>query len=144
MEGLPAAGKHGAGGHEHYNAYILELPAGNGTPYRFVELDWNPNGHGGPYTAPHFDFHFYRVIPGRARRDRSRGARLRGPGRQAPGEPAEMPAGYVSSHLLMNLPPEKAAVPKMGLHWLDMARPSCRRRTSRSPRRSSSAPGTGR
>jgi hypothetical protein len=32
-------------------SYILELPVDHGTPYRFVELDWNPKGHGGPYTA---------------------------------------------------------------------------------------------
>ncbi len=62
LEGLPSAGDQSPGGaHEHYNSYILQLPAENGTPYQFVELDWNPKGHGGPYTAPHFDFHFYRV-----------------------------------------------------------------------------------
>jgi hypothetical protein len=52
---------HGPGTHGPYSEYLLELPAGNPTPYRFVEVDWNPHGHGGPYTAPHFDFHFYRV-----------------------------------------------------------------------------------
>ena len=61
LQGLPEAGQHGGNGHEHYAAYILELPANHGTPYRFVELDWNPKGHGGPYTAQHFDFHFYAV-----------------------------------------------------------------------------------
>src|SRR5687768_18584018 len=61
LEGLPTTGDHGGNGHEHYNSYILGLPAGHGTPYRFVELNWNPNGHGGPYTAQHFDFHFYRI-----------------------------------------------------------------------------------
>jgi len=46
---------------------------------------------------------------------------LEGLAQQASAFPAaaELPAGYVSSHLLMNLPPEKAAVPRMGLHWLD-------------------------
>jgi uncharacterized protein len=61
LQGLPATGNLGGGGHEHYNSYVLSLPAGNTTPYQFVELDWNPKGHGGPYTAPHFDFHFYRI-----------------------------------------------------------------------------------
>jgi Hypothetical protein TTHB210 len=61
LQGLPEAGHHGGNGHEHYSSYILELPDDHGTPYRFVELDWNPRGHGGPYTARHFDFHFYRV-----------------------------------------------------------------------------------
>lgn len=62
LEGLPAhSPDHGLGTHGPYSEYLLELPADNPTPYRFVEVDWNPHGHGGPYTAPHFDFHFYRV-----------------------------------------------------------------------------------
>ena len=31
----------------------------------------------------------------------------------------ELPTGYVHSHLLMNLSSAQAAVPKMGLHWVD-------------------------
>jgi hypothetical protein len=122
LEGLPATGDQGGGGHEHYNSHILGLPAENGTPYRFVELDWNPKGHGGPYTAPHFDFHFYRVplaernaIDPTAPEYVSRAANL----------PAveQIPPGYVSSHVLMNLTPAEATVPKMGLHWLDASSP---------------------
>ena len=59
--GSAGGGQHGGNGHDHYNAYILEMPSNHGTPYQFVELDWNPKGHGGPYVAPHFDFHFYRT-----------------------------------------------------------------------------------
>ena len=122
LQGLPADGDQGGGMHERHSAYILSLPAGNRTPYRFVELDWNPKGHGGPYTAPHFDFHFYRVplaerdaIDAAAPEYAARAARL----------PAaeELPAGYVSSHVLMKLTPAQAAVPKMGLHWIDTASP---------------------
>jgi hypothetical protein len=122
LAGLPQAGTHGGSGvhHDHYNAHILPMPAKHGTPYQFVELDWNPQGHGGPYVAPHFDFHFYRTSL--AERDAidpadpayaERAARL----------PAadELPAGYASSHVLMKLSPAEAAVPKMGLHWLDLA-----------------------
>jgi Domain of unknown function (DUF5602) len=122
LQGLPEAGRHGGNGHEHYSSYILELPGDHGTPYRFVELDWNPKGHGGPYTAQHFDFHFYRVPleehdaidPARADYAERAGA-----------FPAagELPTGYVSSHLLMNLSPAQAAVPKMGLHWVDTNSP---------------------
>src|SRR6476660_3240251 len=62
LDGLPKhSPDHGPGTHGPHSEYLLELPADNPTPYRFVELDWNPQGHGGPYTAPHFDFHFYRV-----------------------------------------------------------------------------------
>ena len=122
LEGLPETGAHGGNGHEHYASYILELPAEHATPYRFVELDWNPKGHGGPYTAQHFDFHFYRVSL--AEHDAIDPARADYAERAA-GFPAaeELPAGYVSSHLLMGMPPAQAAVPKMGLHWLDTSSP---------------------
>jgi hypothetical protein len=119
LEGLPATGDHGGNGHEHYSSFLLDLPAENGTPYRFVELNWNPNGHGGPYTAPHFDFHFYRVSV--AERDAIDPAAADYAARAAKLPAAEeMPAGYVSSHQLLNLTPAQAAVPKMGLHWLDL------------------------
>jgi Domain of unknown function (DUF5602) len=122
LEGLPATGNLGGGGHEHYNSYLLGLPAQNGTPYQFVELNWNPKGHGGPYTAPHFDFHFYRIsraereaidpaIPGYA----ARAANLP--------EPDQIPAGYMAHHQLLSITPEQAAVPKMGLHWIDVSSP---------------------
>jgi hypothetical protein len=122
LQGLPDAGPHGGNGHEHYASYILELPANHGTPYRFVELDWNPKGHGGPYTAQHFDVHFYRVSLGEHDAiDPSRADYAE----RAAAFPAaeELPTGYVSSHLLMQLPPAQAAVPKMGLHWIDTNSP---------------------
>ena len=122
LQGLPEAGQHGGNGHEHYASYILELPADHGTPYRFVELDWNPKGHGGPYTAQHFDFHFYRVPL--EEHDAIDPARADYAERAAAFPAAEeLPTGYVSSHLLMNLPPAQAAVPKMGLHWVDTNSP---------------------
>jgi hypothetical protein len=113
---------HGPGHHGPHNEYLLELPADNGTPYRFVELDWNPTGHGGPYTAPHFDFHFYRV-PLATRNEidladpdfAAKAARL-------PAE-AEMPAGYASTHVLLKTTPAGMTVPRMGLHWVDLASP---------------------
>jgi Domain of unknown function (DUF5602) len=122
LEGLPATGSVAVSGHEHHDSYILSLPAGSGMPYRFVELNWNPNGHGGPYTAPHFDFHFYRVP--QAERDAIDPA-VAGYAERAANfpRPEQFPAGYVSSHTLMNLSPAQAAVPKMGLHWLDLASP---------------------
>jgi hypothetical protein len=122
MEGLPEMGNMGGGGHEHYNSYILELPAGHRTPYQFVELDWNPRGHGGPYTAAHFDFHFYRVSL--AERDAIDPART-DYAEQAAALPSaeELPAGYAAHHALMNISPAEAAVPRMGLHWIDTSSP---------------------
>jgi hypothetical protein len=122
LQGLPETGHHGGNGHEHYASHILELPADHGTPYRFVELDWNPKGHGGPYTAQHFDFHFYRVPL--EEHDAIDPARADYAERAAAFPAAEeLPTGYVSSHKLMNLPPAQAAVPKMGLHWVDTNSP---------------------
>jgi Domain of unknown function (DUF5602) len=122
LQGLPVGGPHGGNGHEHYASYIMELPANHGAPYQFVELDWNPKGHGGPYTAPHFDFHFYRTSL--AEHDAIDPARA-DYAQQAAAFPAadELPEGYVSSHLLMKLDPAQAAVPKMGLHWVDTNSP---------------------
>lgn len=123
LEKLPEhSPDHGPGTHGPYSEYLLDLPAGHQTPYRFVEVDWNPQGHGGPYTAPHFDFHFYRV-PLETRNEitldapefEARAARL----------PAadEIPAGYASTHVLLNTTPAGMTVPRMGLHWVDTASP---------------------
>lgn len=41
---------------------ILQFPnEAAGTPFLYLALDWNPQGHepAGVYTKPHFDFHFY-------------------------------------------------------------------------------------
>jgi Domain of unknown function (DUF5602) len=122
LEGLSATGSLGGGGHEHHDSYVLSLPVLNSTPYRFVELNWNPKGHGGPYTAPHFDFHFYRIPL--AERDAIDPATSDYATRAANLPTAEqLPAGYVSSHLLMKLTPAQASVPKMGLHWIDTGAP---------------------
>ncbi|HEX3275402.1 MAG TPA: DUF5602 domain-containing protein [Gemmatimonadales bacterium] len=123
LDSLPRLSpEHAPGTHGPSREYLLELPAGNPTPYRFVEVDWNPLGHGGPYTAPHFDFHFYRV-PLAVRNEivledpafAEKAARL----------PAadEMPAGYVSTHVLLKTTPAGMTVPRMGLHWLDVKSP---------------------
>lgn len=123
MEGLPTQSPHrGAGHHGAYSEYLLELPADNPTPYRFVEVDWNPDGHGGPYVAPHFDFHFYRV-PLATRNEidlaapdfAERASRLPAP--------EEIPAGYASTHVLLNTTPAGMTVPRMGLHWVDTNSP---------------------
>jgi hypothetical protein len=123
LDGLPAhSPDHGPGTHGPYSEYLLELPGTNLTPYRFVEVDWNPQGHGGPYVAPHFDFHFYRV-PLETRNEidlghpefETRAARL----------PAadEIPAGYASTHVLLGTSPAGMTVPRMGLHWVDTKSP---------------------
>ncbi|HEY8258258.1 MAG TPA: DUF5602 domain-containing protein [Gemmatimonadales bacterium] len=110
------------GAHGPFSEYLLELPADNPTPYRFVEVDWNPHGHGGPYTSPHFDFHFYRVpLATRNEIDPTDTAFATKAARLPAAE--EMRAGYASSHFLLKTTPAGMTVPRMGLHWLDLKSP---------------------
>jgi hypothetical protein len=103
--------------HASMVAYLLDLPAQAArTPFRFVELDWNPGGHEPPgiYDQPHFDFHFYTT--GKEVREAIDPA---DPLFQKKTEnvpaPGFMAAGYVAPMLV--------AVPKMGLHWIDPTSP---------------------
>jgi hypothetical protein len=103
--------------HADMVAYSLELPGEAArTPYRFVELDWNPGGHEPPgiYDLPHFDFHFYTITP--AERDAI-----------DPADPLfqkkteNVPAaGFMAGNYVA---PMMTAVPRMGLHWIDPASP---------------------
>jgi hypothetical protein len=123
MNGLPAPmPMPPGGGHEHYDQYVLQLPVRHGTPYQFVELDWNPSGHGYPYEEAHFDFHFYRVSL--AERNAIDPTDPSWMAKAASFPAAEyIPAGYLSSHLLAGKAPGEVSVPRMGLHWLDVASP---------------------
>jgi hypothetical protein len=93
--------------------HVLQLPAGNPTPFRHVVLNWNPGGHEPPgiYDVPHFDFHFYTID------DAERRAIVPGPDfdAKAARHPSadELPAGYVAA----------VPVPMMGMHWLDPKTP---------------------
>jgi hypothetical protein len=119
LENLPIGG-HGA--HGPMTEYLLQLPAQDRSPFRFVELDWNPMGHGLPYEAPHFDFHFYTIpVEERNSIDPSDPAFAT----KAANLPAAdlIPAGYLSSHQLVGKTPAEVSVPRMGLHWLDLASP---------------------
>lgn len=116
--GLPA--DHAPGGiampdGHHTYPVDLPMPAGYGTPFRFVGMDWHPAGHEPPgiYDRPHFDFHFYTISP--AERDAivPSDAQFEAKGSRYPA--AEFrPAGYT---------PLPGAVPLMGAHWVDPASP---------------------
>jgi hypothetical protein len=130
MEGLPAPMQMSAeemkkGGHTGMNVYLLDLPAQNPTPYKFVQFDWNPAGHEpeGVYTFPHFDFHFY-TVPVEVRNS------------IVPSDPqyvqkaASLPAQnqwypfYLDAGALAGGAPQYlVTVPQMGLHWLDVRSP---------------------
>jgi hypothetical protein len=121
-EGLPAA--MGMAGHESMVVNLLPLPTLNPTPYRFVELDWNPAGHepAAIYGVPHFDFHFYTV----SRETRSS---------IVPTDPryaeaaASLPAAefrppfYLDAATAAGAPAWAVTVPQMGLHWFDLRAP---------------------
>ena len=124
MEGLrapdPSHGEHG-----DHDMHLLPLPARNGTAFQLVELDWNPQGHGQPYTAPHFDFHFYTI--GRAERDAILPSDPAWAAKAAH-EPAaaDVPPFYVNPANVLGVPPAQMAVPRMGMHWVDSRAPELR------------------
>lgn len=94
------------------------------TGFDHVMLDWNPQGHEPDhvYTLPHFDFHFYQV-------DEATVMSIMPTDPQYAAKAAALPAaafvpnGYVAASTLANITPGAAAVPMMGLHWLDVASP---------------------
>jgi hypothetical protein len=124
LEGLrapmpPMEGDPSGDGHAHLDSdmHVLSMPAQNPTPYRFIELDWNPAGHepAGIYTVPHFDFHFYKIEVAQ------RNAIL-------PSDPAfltksaNVPADDFMPPFAFS-PPPRVAVPQMGVHWIDIRSP---------------------
>jgi hypothetical protein len=132
LEGLPAGTP--MAGHGHHtmgNVLLLDLPAQNPTPYKFVQFDWNPNGHepDSVYTVPHFDFHFY-TVPVEVRNS------------IVPSDPryAEKAANYPAAQYRYpfyldaatasgGAPPAAVTVPQMGLHWLDVRSPELQKLT---------------
>ena len=126
LEGLPAPMNMPTGGadeHEHADSheYILPLPQRNPTPFKLVELNWNPQGHEIPgiYTIPHFDFHFYTIS--KVERDQI------GPTDAQYQQKADNlpPAALVPQFYSTLTPPGAStpSVPKMGVHWIDVRSP---------------------
>lgn len=101
----------------------LALPPRAPEPYEFVMVDWNPQGHepASVYTLPHFDFHFYTVA-----HEELAGIVPENPAYAR--EADNLPTGsFVPEHYVALAPPGEApsaaAVPKMGVHWLDVRSP---------------------
>ena len=120
LEGLPAHG-HGEGAHGNMLEYLLEMPAQNPTPFRFVELDWNPAGHEPEdvYGTPHFDFHFYTIS--RAQRDAIDPADPQYQQRADHHPAADLRPGVYAIPVPPGTP--TPAIPRMGVHWVDMRSP---------------------
>jgi len=110
--GSGSAGGHNAHGpaHEYWVAKFNPI-AGAIIPFKFVLLNWNPNGHPPEqiYDKPHFDFHFYS---------------------QTPEEVMAIGPYEVDSLKFNNVPgadyfPAKYvntghSIPQMGSHWVDV------------------------
>jgi hypothetical protein len=103
---------------------LLELPAENATPYKFVQFNWNPGGHEPPgvYDRPHFDFHFW-TVPVEVRNGivptdpqyGEKAARYPAPEFRAP--------FYIDLATAAKAPAAAVSVPQMGMHWLDVRSP---------------------
>jgi hypothetical protein len=124
LDGLPAPGTGHMGAHGEMHEFVLPLPQAHGTPFTFVELDWNPGGHEPPgvYDTPHFDFHFYTID--RAARDAIDPAS----NPRYADEANRLPAPELTpKHYALPLPPGaqpvSQAVPRMGVHLVDMRSP---------------------
>ena len=128
LDGLPAAGTGHHGADAMVHSLVLALPNGNETPFKFLELNWNPAGHepeGVYQDVPHFDFHFYTIS--QAERDEivptSAGFETKA---------NNLPTGdYVPAFNVPLAPPgtspAQVAVPMMGVHWLDVRSPELQR-----------------
>ena len=102
--------------HEDFDAYTIPMPAQNPTPYKFIELDWNPAGHPpeGVYNLAHFDFHFYKISVEQRDAIGPSDPLFQVKSENAP-QPAFIPPFYIA--------PAMVAIPRMGVHWLDVRSP---------------------
>lgn len=117
MQGLPAASSDHPEGHHDMHEFVLDMPAGNRTPFQHIGFNWNPGGHEPPgiYDLPHFDFHFYTIpVADRLAMVPTDTADYNAKARNYP-SPAFIPAGYVA--------PAPVGIPQMGVHWIDPRSP---------------------
>ncbi len=126
LEGLPAPMNMPPGsdsGHAHVDSheYLLPMPSQNNTPYKLMELNWNPQGHEIPgiYTVPHFDFHFYTIS--KVERDQivPTDAQYQQKADNLP-EMTKVPQFYST---LAPAGTPTPSVPRMGVHWIDVRSP---------------------
>lgn len=85
------------------------------TPFTHFAINWNPHGHipAGIYDVPHFDFHFYTLMPDEREMITATGDNL-ALVRKAP--PADyVPSGYIAA--------PGGEQPNMGAHWANPASP---------------------
>ena len=123
LDDLPAPGTGHHGPHGEMHEYIVPLPDGHGTPFKFVELDWNPGGHEPPgvYDTPHFDFHFYTIT--KAERDAIDPADPRYAEKANRMPAADLVPQFNDVPRPPGTPLSATAVPRMGVHMVDVRTP---------------------
>ncbi|MFC3416214.1 DUF5602 domain-containing protein [Algoriphagus hitonicola] len=114
LENLPSenGGSHHREGHPPSFETVLQFPKqAEITPYKFMTIDWAPEGHEpeGIYDLPHFDFHFYMI----SNEERLAITPLEGMDPEIP-QAKYIPTPYIQ------LP---GRVPNMGVHWTDPTSP---------------------
>ena len=121
LRGLPAGDDHVDHGH-HYE-FVLSMHPQNPTPYQFVELNWNPQGHEPPgiYDLSHFDFHFYNISVAERNAIDPSDPQWVEKANNVPG-PEYIPENYAPAGP-PGATPAQIAVPRMGVHWFDMTSP---------------------
>ncbi|WP_254523418.1 twin-arginine translocation signal domain-containing protein [Natrinema caseinilyticum] len=126
LEGLPTAAdleaasgsrysdKYGPDGlalpihHRWSQEFFVPFPETAATPYTFLGLNWNPNGHPPVWSAPHFDIHFH-TLP-MAAVDTITG----------PAAPTyELPAEYVPTGYARSPAVDERVITDMGEHMVD-------------------------
>lgn len=128
MDGLPApmtmSGADKGHGHGNMTVLLLDMPAQNPTPYKFVQFDWNPLGHepAGIYDLPHFDFHFYTVSKEVRSSILPSDPQFAQKAANFPGADYRAPF-YIDAATPAGIPAAAATVPQMGVHWLDVRSP---------------------
>jgi hypothetical protein len=128
MEGLPApmAMNHAANGGEHMDMHnwLLDLPARNPTPYKFVQFGWNPKGHEPPgvWDVPHFDFHFYTVGVDVRNSIVPNNPQFAEKAERYPAKELVAPF-YIDAATAANTTRAAMTVPQMGMHWVDVRTP---------------------
>jgi hypothetical protein len=113
LKSVPAAGEPS----HHDGEVLVPLPAKalETTPFKFIMMNWNPEGHDPAdiYDIPHFDMHFYMNAPTEV-------AAFVDPAKLTAAPAADyLPAMHMAGH----------AVPGMGMHWVDVTSPEFQNQT---------------
>jgi len=111
LNSVPTGDNGNGHGHDHEDNLIIPIheKGRTNTPFKFIMLNWNRNGHEPEaiYGLPHFDMHFYMT-------EVSEVLNYTDPTALDADPPADyLPANHLGVHPL----------PQMGKHWIDLTSP---------------------